>query len=124
MDVQAERLTWEPDQSKHSQTCAIQGPHSLGKGQKDQCDCGRDELVALLAGQAEQIDQLTKELDEALRQRQVVFERKQAAVRQRDNLRDALREILELPNALTTRSVQVRAKQALRAAAVDEGTDA
>lgn len=47
-------LDWEPDQSKHGHYCGIQGPHSVGHGQKGSCTCGRDELVArALAAEAE-----------------------------------------------------------------------
>lgn len=43
-EVEKRIKEYSVDQSKHSHYCEIQGPHSLGYGKQEDCDCGLNEL--------------------------------------------------------------------------------
>lgn len=92
-------------------------------------------LLDLLAGQAEQIERASLDVAKLSTANAELEDERDAVVRQRDNLRDALqqaeRDLLAIYNAgfdSSRREIANRAienvRVALRAADVDEGTDA
>lgn len=130
----SERNRLSPPQPK-SAGGIVTGPVDVqAKGLRELADRALGEALALLAGQAEQIERLIRRAETAEAAWEAEFGKRTLAVRQRDNLRDALRQAREdvgdvyLDGFDSSRRKKAlaaveRIDVALRAAAVGEGAE-